>query len=223
MVRLCGRRKSHIETVFRAETGKELKVGLVNGLMGTGVITCMTEEFIELEIKLNQNPPVSARLNLIIALPRPKSLKKVIEAATSLGIKSIYIIESWRVEKSYWSSPVLTEENLNEHIYLGLEQARDTIMPQIEIRRRFKPFVEDELPMLIEGTRALVAHPYNAKMCPYHISDPITLAIGPEGGFIPYEIEMFEHLGFERVTTGDRILRVEYAIASLAGRLLPSL
>lgn len=217
---LTGRRKEHITTVFRAKIGDEFKAGVVNGLLGTARISEMTSNSITMNVNLNQTPPIPLPLILIMALCRPKSLKKSIEAATSMGIKKIYIIESWRVEKSFWKSPLLNQESLLEHEYLGLEQAKDTILPVIEFRRRFKPFVEDEIPQIIKSSRAFVAHPYNAVPCPYNISSPITLAIGPEGGFIPYEVEMFQKNGFEPVTIGERILRVEFAIPTLVGRLV---
>jgi 16S rRNA (uracil1498-N3)-methyltransferase len=218
-VRLDGRRKTHVQTVFRAVEGQIVKVGLVNGLMGTGVVTRIDNDVLELETSLSQSAPAALPLTLIMALCRPKSLKKSIEAVTSLGVKKIFIIESWRVEKSFWSSPALDPEQLLEHVYLGLEQAKDTIVPHIEFRHRFKPFVEDEIPSIIKGTRAFVAHPYDAMPCPYQVSQPITLAIGPEGGFIPYEIELLKKQSFESISFGERILRVEYAIPALIGRL----
>lgn len=220
IVCLSGRRKAHIDTVFRAAIGKEYKVGLLNGLLGIGRVVSCTMESIEMEIELNQEPLPVLPLTLIMALCRPKSLKKSIEAATSLGVKKIYIIESWRVEKSFWKSPLLEPDRLLEHVILGLEQAKDTIPPKIEFRKRFKPFVEDELPVISEGTKRLVAHPYDSITCPHQLSSAITLAIGPEGGFIPFEIELLKKHKFIPVSIGERILRVEYAIPALIGRLI---
>lgn len=220
VVRVSGRRKDHIESVFRAVPGKEYKVGLLNGPLGSGRVVNIDSEKLEMAITLNQPPPAALPLILIMALCRPKSLKKSIEVATSLGIKQIFVIESWRVEKSFWTSPLLEPERILEHVYLGLEQAKDTVAPKIEFRKRFKPFVEDEVPQIIKGTRPLVAHPYNGISCPHQLNSAITLAIGPEGGFIPYEIELLGAQGFESVTLGERILRVEYAIPALVGRLV---
>lgn len=220
VARLHDRRKAHVESVFRAVVGQELKIGLVNGPMGTGKVSRIDREVLELETTLFQSPPAALPLTLIMALCRPKSLKKAIEVATSLGVKKIFIIESWRVEKSYWSSPVLCPEQLLEHVYLGLEQAKDTMVPHIEFRHRFKPFVEDEIPSIIKGTRAFVAHPYDAMQCPYQVPVPVTLAIGPEGGFIPYEVQLLKKQGFDPISLGERIIRVEYAIPTLIGRLM---
>ena len=51
------------------------------------------------------------------------------------------------------------------------------------------------------------------------MNTPIILAIGPEGGFIAEEISSFERIGFQPVTMGERILRVETAVAALIARL----
>jgi 16S rRNA (uracil1498-N3)-methyltransferase len=218
-VRLTGRRLTHIRSICRAIVGERLRVGLIDGNVGHGMVMRIDDESLEMEVDLSEPPPQPLALTLIFALPRPKSVKKSIEAATSLGIKKIFIIESWRVEKSYWSSPTLAPESLREQMLLGLEQARDTVLPEIEIRRRFKPFVEDELPGLISSSLPLVAHPYEAQPCPSGVGKPVVLMIGPEGGFIPYEIDMLRKTGFAPVTIGKRILRVETAIAAFTGRL----
>ncbi len=219
-VRMSGRRFTHLTSVVRVRPGDRIRVGCIDGPLGTGLVTGIDPRSVELEVDLSDPPPPPLPLTLLIALPRPKSLKKAIEAAASLGIKRIYIIESWRVEKSYWNSPALAPGAIREHLLLGLEQARDTVMPRVELRRRFKPFVEDELPGIASGALPFVAHPYEAQPCPSDIFPPAILAIGPEGGFIPYEIECLKKNGFTPVTIGPRILRVEIAIPAFAGRLV---
>ena len=98
-------------------------------------------------------------------------------------------------------------------------RAKDTIPPTIEIRKRFKPFVEDELPSVAKGTMALVAHPYSSLACPHDVNCAVTLVIGPEGALFLLKIELLEKNGFQAVTLRPRILRVENAIPALAGRL----
>ncbi len=217
-VRLKGRRLNHVLSVHRASVGDTLRVGLLNNKMGKGLITKLNEEEMEMEVELTDLSPPPLNVQLILAMPRPKALKRIIQDVTTMGIKKIYIIKTWRVEKSFWNSPVLKEENLFENMILGLEQGKDTVLPEIEVVKLFKPFVEDSLPHIVKGTRAIVAHPVAERECPRNINEPVTLAIGPEGGFIPYEVDMLERQGFEVVSLGERILRVETAIPVILGR-----
>ncbi len=218
-VRLKDRRLKHVLDVHRAKLGDTLRVGLLNNKMGRGLITKLNEEEMEMEVELTDSSPPPLNVQLVLAMPRPKALKRIIQDVTTMGIKKIYIIKTWRVEKSFWSSPVLEKESLFENMVLGLEQGKDTILPAIEAVKLFKPFVEDCIPDIIKNTRAIVAHPIADKECPRSIKEPVTLAIGPEGGFISYEIDMLEKQGFEVVSLGERILRVETAIPVILGRL----
>jgi len=220
-VRIGGRRLRHLQTVHRGEVGDHFRVGVLNGLTGEGTLLRQDEESAELEVRLFQAPPPALPLRLILALPRPKMFKRCMETIATLGVKELWLINSYRVDKSYWSTPLLQPERLREHLLLGLEQAGDTRLPRVEIRKRFKPFVEDELPALARGTRALVAHPYEATPCPEAVDQPTTLAIGPEGGFIPYEVEKLQQAGLSAIHLGPRILRVETAIPVLLSRLFP--
>ena len=217
-VRLTGRRLEHVANVHRAAVGDTLVVGKLNGRIGRGVVARLGDA-LELDVALDADPPAPLPLTLVLALPRPKVLNRAIASATSLGVKRVFLINAWRVEKSYWKSPRLSEENLLEQRVLGLEQARDTVLPSIELRRFFRPFVEEELPSIARDTLALVAHPRAAGECPRHVAGAVTLVIGPEGGFIDDEVVSLERAGVAAVTIGARILRVETAIAALIARL----
>ena len=84
-----------------------------------------------------------------MAMPRPKMLRRSLQTIATMGVKQLYLINSYRVEKSFWQSPFLKAESVLEDFILGLEQARDTRLPTLHVRKRFKPFVEDELPQII--------------------------------------------------------------------------
>jgi 16S rRNA (uracil1498-N3)-methyltransferase len=219
VVRLEGRRLEHVMNVHRAKLGDELSVGRLGGSMGRGRITQLDNRCLEMEVVLGQPAPPKLPLHLVLALPRPKVLNRVIASAASLGVSSIHLINAWRVEKSYWKSPRLSEENLCQQRILGLEQAKDTVLPELKLHRLLRPFAETELPLLVQGTQALLAHPAAESPCPRDPQRPVTLAIGPEGGFIPAEVELFARCGFQPVSLGDRILRVETAVAALVARL----
>lgn len=219
--RLAGRRLQHVREVHRAGAGDSLRVGLLGGQMGSALITSLTPDALELEFSLEQAPPAKLPLTLLLGLPRPKMLKRIFQTVAAMGVQRLVLMNSYRVEKSFWDSPWLAPEAVREQLLLGLEQARDTVLPEVLLEPRFKPFVEDRLPALAAGGRRLVAHPGAAAACPVSMSGPATLAIGPEGGFIPYEVELLQRGGFEPVHLGPRILRVETAVTALVARLYP--
>lgn len=218
-VRLNGRRLRHVREVHRAAPGDRLRVGILNGACGIGTVARLDEDLLELDVVFDQPSPPALPATVVLALPRPKSLKRVLQGLSTMGVKRIFLINSWRVEKSYWQSPLLEDMAVREQLVLGLEQARDTQLPSVELRQRFKPFVEDELPEIAAGTAALVAHPQADTTCPRHLGQAVTLAIGPEGGFIQYEVDLLRAHGFLPVSLGPRRLRVEQAVAMLLGRL----
>lgn len=220
-IRVEGRQFNHMIEVHKVEVGDSIRVGEINGKIGSGIISKLEDNLAEIEVKLEQNPPEKLPLKLILAMPRPKVFKRILEDCTTLGVSEIHLIKTWKVEKSYWSTPWLKDEKITEQILLGLEQGCDTIAPKVSIHKYFKPFVEDLLPSIIEGTEAIVAHP---RVCNQHElgefqKKAITIAIGPEGGFTNYEIDSLENIGFKAVNLGDRILRVETAIKVAIGRL----
>lgn len=215
------RRKDHLLHIHQAQPGDSVRVGVLNGLQGEGVITAIGDSKVCLRVHLDRPSPPALPLTLIVALPRPKMLKRIFQTIATMGVKELILINSYRVEKSYWQTPWLTDEAIREQLILGLEQGVDTHLPQVRLVKRFKPFVEDELPALCRGRRALVAHPRQAIACPPPSDEETLLVIGPEGGFIDYEVDKLNQAGCQTIHLGPRILRVETAVPALLSRLFP--
>lgn len=213
------RRARHIRSVLRAEDGDRIRVGRIGGKLGSAVVRFASDHVVLSDVELDRKPPRPLPFTLVLALPRPKALNRIIASASSLGIKRIHIINSWRVDKSYWSSPKLDPENLRNQCVVGLEQGVDTILPEIVVHRLFRPFVEEQLDGIAGDSMRLVAHPRDATDAPRGIDGAVTLAVGPEGGFIEAELESLRAQKFSAVRIGPRILRVETAVAALVGRL----
>ena len=219
---LRGRRLQHLREVLGATTGEDIRVGRLNGPMGMGTLVHLDDLQAELRVHWDAPPPEPLPLTLIVALPRPKMIRRILQTAATMGVKRLCFINAYKVEKSYWQSPWLQPDALMENLILGLEQGRDTQLPQVTLHKRFKPFVEDELPELSAGQQRLVAHPGTQTPCPTQVNQPVCLCIGPEGGFIPYEVDLLMRGGFIPVHLGSRILRVETAVPVLAARLFDS-
>lgn len=212
-------RLQHLLEVHGKEPGDTVRIGEVNGRMGTGKIITINTEVAVLDPTLDRLPPAKLPLILVLALPRPKMLRRVLRAVAEFGVAELHLINSLRVEKSYWQTPVLDEETIRSYLLQGLEQSRDTVVPPVSCHRRFKPFVEDLLPDLVRGRQSLLAHPGDYPPCPRGADGATLLVVGPEGGFIPYEVDKLQAAGCEAVSLGPRVLRVENAVTALLGRL----
>jgi len=218
-VLLRDRRLTHLQQVHRAEAGEQLRVGRVGGNMGSGQLLRLDAHEAELQVSFDQPPPAKLPATLLLALPRPKMLRRVLQTVAAMGVPRLVLLNSYRVEKSFWQTPFLEPAAIHEQLILGLEQARDTVLPEVIIEKRFKPFVEDRLPQLAADTLGLVGHPGDFPHCPRAVTQPVTLAIGPEGGWIPYEVDKLAAAGLRPVQLGERILRVETAVSALLARL----
>ena len=215
------RQVEHLKIHVDVQIGDTLKVGIREAKRYLTEVVAIEEKVIRVKPLQEESVPAKLAVTLIVAMPRPKVLRRLIMDSVTLGVEKIILLHSYRVDKSYWQTPFL--QQLDQYVNLGLEQAGDTIAPQIEIYKRFKPFVEDVLPNMISADcPAYVAHPYTEIKMPYAIDHPCTILIGPEGGFIPYEIDLLEKNGCLAFSLGNWIIRTETVIPYVLGRLFHS-
>jgi RsmE family RNA methyltransferase len=220
----------HIREVLKSKVGDSLTIAEIGGNIGKATIAHINNNEVLLsDIILNKKPPPKLDLTVILALPRPKVLRRLIMDMTSLGINKLIIVNSYRSEKSYWQSPLL--KRIDEFVLEGLQQAIDTVPPVIEFKKRFKPFVEDEFPALLldkEQRNAVIAHPYAPQSWKAYLDElkcktnntntmPKVLCIGAEGGWIDYEVDLLCQNGCKAVSLGQRILRTEAVVNVLLG------
>lgn len=212
------RQLQHLREHLDITVGQNLKVGIRNGARYVTEIISIDEQKVGIRPIRKEAVPAKLPVHLILALPRPKVLRRLIMDSVTLGVEKISLIHSYRVDKSYWQTPFL--QQMDDYVTLGLEQAGDTIVPEVQIYKRFKPFVEDVLPTLISETSpAYVAHPYAEQSMPSNIDQACSIVVGPEGGFIPYEVDLLTKNGCQAVSLGNRILRTETSISYILGRL----
>lgn len=215
--RLTGRRARHVVEVHRAAVGDTLRVGLRGGPVGTATVVSLSSDEVLIDASLTQNPPDRSPVELLLAMPRPKVLRRVLQHVAAMGVARVVLVNAARVEKSYFASPSLTPDQLDEALSLGLEQGRDTVAPEVLVRPRFRPFVEDELPALWAQEDRLLAHPEGPALAslPPQPARRRVVAVGPEGGWVPFELSLLEAHGFRRVSLGERPLTVEAAVPAL--------
>jgi len=220
---LTGFRAKHIRTVLKLKVGDTLRIGMINGRLGQGKIIAL-DAAVDITVRLDQEPPSPPEVELILALPRPIMLQRILKQAATLGIYRLHLIRSAKVEKSFFQSPALKPEKIRERLLEGLTQsAVDTRLPEVCIHHRFKPFAEDVAPIL-QG-KGLIAHPGIPTSLPEIFPPPsekpekILLAVGPEGGWNDFEVNTFLEQGFTAFSLGGRILHVDTAVVTLLAQL----
>lgn len=215
-----GERLQHVRKVLRAEVGDTLEVGRLGGGIGRGRIVDLDRGRVVLELgPLDGEPPPPLPVTLVLALPRPKFVGRILQGAAAMGVKRIIFVHTARVEKSYWQSSVMQPEALRRHLMLGLAQARDTVLPEIECLSRPEDLIE-ALPSLVrDHEQVLAADAAGAEPCPVGIDGPAVLVVGPEGGFLDEELASLTAAGARSVSLGQRALRLEHAAIALLSRL----
>lgn len=225
-LRLEDRRAEHIVKVLRANVGDSVRIGVIDGSQGKGIIQHIQRKYpfqVELNVSLFPRDIQVQPFDLVLALPRPIMLKRILSQVTALGVGTIHLINAARVEKSFWKSNLLQPEEYRSHLLLGLEQAVDTVVPELVIHQKFRPFVEDYLPGISSRyAYKLLAHPEGGISLDRIITSPFQralFAIGPEGGWVDFEIEKFRERNFSCCTMGSRILKVDTAVIAFHSRL----
>lgn len=216
---LTGRRAEHVRCVLRAEAGDCLRAGIVNGPGARATVLAIRSAHCELELHPDpaQELPPPPTADLLLAMPRPKFLKRLLPQLATLGVRRLYLTSATRVERFYFDTHLLRPEHYLPLVVEGLEQATDTRLPEIRIVRPLWRFLRDELaPQYAPGHR-LLAHPgprSPAATVPPP-GAPLLLAIGPEGGWTDEEVDRFDALAFVRFSLGSRILRTDMACVAL--------
>ncbi len=225
-IRLTDYRAEHIVKVLQLTTGDMIRFGIINGGKGKAQVTAIKQKFpfsVDLHIEISESLAPVATIDLVLALPRPIMLKRVLSQVTALGVGTIHLVHANRVEKSFWKASIVAEKEFRPYLLHGLEQAVDTRLPEIYLHRRFKPFIEDYFPTIKDRCRThIVAHPGGQSSLQKKInkeSGRVLLAVGPEGGWVDYEVQKFREQGFNDCSIGARILKVDTAVIALHSQI----
>ncbi|NLF39112.1 16S rRNA (uracil(1498)-N(3))-methyltransferase [bacterium] len=218
---LAGERARHIVDVLDARAGQQVRVGLVNGPAGMACVAELTGGAVALDCTFDEQPPARPPIDLLLAVPRPKVMRRLWSPLAQLGVGSIILTNAWKVERNYFDTHVLSEHVYRPLLIEGLQQARDTLLPRVSIHRQFRKLVENELDALFPDGMRIVADPAApaslTAMAAMARGRRMLLAIGPEGGWTPFELDLLEAHSFARAGMGVRTLRTDVAcIAALS-------
>ena len=223
LVTLTGARAAHVRGVLGANPGDVIRIGIVDGAKGRGEVLAIFEDRVVLRSEFDAPVPPPPAVDLLLALPRPKVLRRLWAQLAALGVGRIVLTNASRVERPYFDTHVLEPSTYRPLLIEGLQQAGDTRLPRVSIHRQFRILVEDELDALCGDAARLVAHPgshpsllTSARHSPRR---RVLLAVGPEGGWNDFELELLKRHGFEVVGLGPRILRTDTACIALLALL----
>jgi len=218
-IRLSGARAAHMRNVLRVAAGHQVRVGVVDGPRGVGTVQSVSEDTIELRCCFETALPSRPRVDILLALPRPKVLRRLWAQIAALGVGQIILTNADRVERHYFDTHVLTSDCYRPLLIEGLQQARDTRLPTVSVHRRFKVLVEDELDGFFGRGLRLVGDPVAARQAREvvreSVEERVLLAVGPEGGWNDFEVQLLQAHGFQIVGMGSRTLRTDTACIAL--------
>jgi 16S rRNA (uracil1498-N3)-methyltransferase len=213
-----GTRARHIRDVLKKSAGDTMVAGVLNGPLGSSRIVEVGDDHVTVELPTGALPPQS-RIDLILAMPRPKVMKRLWAPLASLGVRRILIVGEEKVEPFYFSSHAVTEGVYRPRLIEGLEQARDTHLPEVMIHESFSRFAENHLAGLAAGGACLIAQPGASVKVPDALAgndgEHVVLAVGPEGGWSDHALKVFARHAFVPVGLGDRPLRTDVAVIAL--------
>jgi len=225
-VTLADARATHLLKVLRVTTGQTVRVGWIDGPLGTGTVESVSDGRVSMRCVFEADAPSRPRVDVLLALPRPKVLRRLWAQFAALGVGQIILTNASRVERDYFDTHVLTEACYRPLLIEGLQQAQDTRVPLVSVHRQFRILVEDRLDDLFRTGVRLVADPGGSTSIANALAGRdgrVLLAIGPEGGWNDFELRLLETRGFTPVGLGPRTLRVDTASVALLSHVHSSL
>lgn len=228
--RVVGERAHYLWERHELHGPSEVRGGILGGNRGRIEVVKASPGEYELRLDCNDPPLPLTPTVLILAVPRPQTVRKIVQLAAMCGLAKLCFVRSSNVEKSYFASKALTPTELDASTIEGLEQSETTLPPEITVHQRFRPFLEDILPGMLQTARdskgvgligSLDSNQSLADLSLSRIgpSAQVVLAIGPELGWSEYELASFKDQGLTPVSLGERSLRVEVATAMLLGQI----
>jgi len=213
---LTGGHAAHLARTLRARVGQEFEV-VCDGVVRCATVASVTDDRVEFSLGVEIAAVAAVPITLLLAVFKFDRMEWAIEKCTELNVTSIVPVVARRTEKHLAVAAEKRVERWRRIAREASEQARRVAPPEIaepvKLSAALEPaadlrIVLAETEREVQLTEMLQARPE---------SQSLALAIGPEGGWTPDELQTFEQAGWAGASLGGTILRAETAaIASLA-------
>ncbi|HVP64523.1 MAG TPA: RsmE family RNA methyltransferase [candidate division Zixibacteria bacterium] len=211
---LTGANAAHLVRVLRARMGQQFDIACGNQLR-LGTIASISDDRVEFELGETLDAPSPLNITLLLAVFKFDRLEWAIEKCTELGVLRIVPVIASRTEQHLAAAASKRVERWRRIAHEASQQSRRLLPPTIDDPMKLKQAlaIEAATKLLLDETEQSVT----VRDALEDNSDPVALAIGPEGGWTGDEVKLFRSGGWQSVTLGSTILRAETAaIASVA-------
>lgn len=182
-------------------------------LPGDGRVLVGTFEGHEMAVQSTHTPATDATrsVTLALGLAKPEKIEESIRMATEIGVSGIRLFASDR-SVTRWDEGKRDAKlvRLRRIAQEAAEVCFRTRLPEISFAKDLAQVLQDPTAVVLsetEGLPRLFTPP----------AGPVTLVIGPEGGWSPREVSL---IGDRAVTLGPRVFRVDTAVAVACGLAL---
>jgi 16S rRNA (uracil1498-N3)-methyltransferase len=211
---LVGEQAAHLARVLRAQPGQIFDV-VANGFLHRAEIVTADEREVVFALHEELEAESALPVHLLMAVFKFDHLEWGIEKATELGAARITPVIARRTEKHLAQAAAKRVERWRRIVREAAQQSRRSDVPEVDDPVALKLALSN----VTATTKVLLAETEEEKTLSSALVEAadVALAIGPEGGWAPEEMKLFEENGWKSVTLGPRILRAETAaIAGLA-------
>jgi 16S rRNA (uracil1498-N3)-methyltransferase len=198
--------------VLRRREGDPFDAGLINGPRGKGRLEKITPAALTFSFVWGESPPPLDPIMLLIGLPRPQTARKILQEATSLGVRALHFFTAEKAEPGYARSTLWTSGECRRHLVAGAEQAFCTRLPELTHGLTFAAALEKTPPAAVRI--ALDNYEAPAPLGQTLAGASVVLALGSERGWSAAERDFLRAKNFSLVHLGPRVLRTETAVVA---------
>jgi 16S rRNA (uracil1498-N3)-methyltransferase len=230
----------HLAKVMRAKPGDEVSLFDGSGQEFTARVSAIGKSTVELEIveRRQTDRELKQALTLAVSLPKGDRQKVLVEKLVELGVTRLIPLDTaWSVAEG---TPAALLRLRRQVIEASKQCGRNRLMGIAE-PLSLQSLIQQASPLAAtapaEGAsapptfhaplarsrltteRCVLAHPSGVPFASSNQTGPAIVAVGPEGGFTDDEVAAAATAGWEIVSLGPRILRIETAALALAALL----
>ena len=206
----------HIKKVMRMNINDKIEV-VYNNKLHICEITSLEPFNIKVIEKLDEDKKTKIELTVAVALVKEQKMDLILQKLTELGVSRIIPVSMERsivkLDKERFNKKKVRWESICKE---ASEQSKRTNIPIIEDIKSIKDLTKEDADLkLVASTKE------KEKLLNYYLQSiedcaKIIMVIGPEGGISDKDEDILVSNGYNRVSFGDLIFRVETATIYVA-------